>query len=134
MKKRKTLPKEMKELLENGDIAALKEQFLRCDPNAVTGKYGSNIFSLSPLSHEFAFWAKEQGADIHAATPDGCTPLHAAAKRGHKKAVRTLLKAGAQVGFCWTAADNLFLPFQRFFIDIMRGKKFQNRCKTKRRH
>ena len=89
---------------------------------------------LMPMPKELAFWAKEQGANIHAATPDGCTPLHAAAKRGHKKAVRTLLKAGAQVGFCWTAADNLFLPFQRFFIDIMRGKKFQNRCKTKRRH
>ena len=45
-KKRKTLPKEMRALLESGDITAAKEQFLRCEPNAVTGKYGSNIFSL----------------------------------------------------------------------------------------
>ena len=53
-KKRKTLPKEMRALLESGDITAAKEQFLRCEPNAVTGKYGSNIFSLSPLPREFA--------------------------------------------------------------------------------
>ena len=33
-KKRKTLPKEMKELLESGNIGLLKEQFLRCEPNA----------------------------------------------------------------------------------------------------
>ena len=32
MKKRKTLPKEMKELLENGDISALKEQFYDVSP------------------------------------------------------------------------------------------------------
>ena len=47
-KKRKTLPEEMKELLESGDLAALKEQFLRCEPNAITyKKYGSNILALS---------------------------------------------------------------------------------------
>ena len=34
-KKRKTLPKEMRTLLERGDMEALKEQFLRCEPNAV---------------------------------------------------------------------------------------------------
>ena len=47
-KKRKTLPEEMKELLESGDLAALKEQFMRCEPNAITyKKYGSNIFSMA---------------------------------------------------------------------------------------
>lgn len=64
-KKRKTLPKEIRTLLESGDIEALKEQFLKCEPNAITSKYGSNIFSLSPLPREFAFWAKEQGADVN---------------------------------------------------------------------
>ena len=64
-KKRKTLPKEIGTLLESEDIEALKEQFLKCEPNAITSKYGSNIFSLSPLPREFAFWAKEQGADVN---------------------------------------------------------------------
>jgi hypothetical protein len=96
VKKRKTLPKEMKELLENGDIAALKEQFLRCDPNAVTGKYGSNIFSLSPLSHEFAFWAKEQGADVNFKDHYGKTPIfnHASFRNGD---VQLLIDLGAEV-------------------------------------
>lgn len=55
----------MHSLLEAGDIEALKETFSRCEPNAVTDKYGSNIFSLSPLPCEFAFWAQEQGADVN---------------------------------------------------------------------
>ncbi len=52
MKKRKTLLKEMKKLLENGDIPALKEQFLRCVPNAA-GKYGSNIPQFFGDFHPF---------------------------------------------------------------------------------
>ncbi len=74
-KKRKTLPKEMRALLEAGDIAALKEQFLRCEANAVTSKFGSNIFSLSPLPREFAFWAREQGADVNFKDYYGKTPI-----------------------------------------------------------
>ncbi len=52
MKKQKTLLKEMKKLLENGDIPALKEQFLRCVPNAA-GKYGSNIPQFFGDFHPF---------------------------------------------------------------------------------
>ena len=49
-KKRKTLPKEIKTLLEQGDIEGAKALFLKCEPNAIVGgKYGSNIFSLTPL-------------------------------------------------------------------------------------
>lgn len=65
-KKRKTLPKEIDLLLQNGDMEELKKQFSRCEPNALhTNKFGPNIFSLSPLPREFAFWAKEQGADVN---------------------------------------------------------------------
>ena len=52
-KKRKTLPKEIQALLEAGDIGELKRQLALCEPNAVTGKYGSNIFSLSPLPRRY---------------------------------------------------------------------------------
>lgn len=95
-KKRKTLPKEIRALLENGDITAAKEQFLRCEPNAVTGKYGSNIFSLSPLPREFAFWAKEQGADINFKDYYGKTPIfhHASTWNGD---VQLLIDLGADV-------------------------------------
>lgn len=122
----KRLPCEITEFLKAGNITELKRLFSQCEPNAVI--YGSNIFSLSPMPREFAFWAKEQGADINfrdyfgetpifriirkdgdvsllielgaeadAVSEDGCTPLHVAAARGRKKAMRALLKAGAEI-------------------------------------
>lgn len=121
------LPREMEELLKAGNVEELKRLFSQCEPNA-TGVFGSNIFSMTPMPREFAFWAKEQGADINfrdchgrtpifeiarrdgdipllielgaeidAVSPGGSTPLHIAAARGCKKAVRALLKAGAGV-------------------------------------
>ena len=120
------LPIEIEMFLKDGNIEECKELFSGCDPNAVSWS-GSNIFSLKPMPGEFAFWVKEQGADINfrdrygrtpafeiarrdgdiallielgadinAVSPDGCTPLHIAAARGCKKAVRTLIKAGAK--------------------------------------
>lgn len=121
------LPVEMEELLKSGDITKLQDIFLKCEPNAVSWSH-SNVFSLLPMSREFAFWAKERGADINfrdhqgrtplfevarrdgdipllielgadvnATAKDGYTPLHIAALRGRKKAVRALLKAGADI-------------------------------------
>ena len=94
-KKRKTLPKEIGALLEKKDIEALKEQFLRCEPNAITNKYGSNIFSLSPLPREFAFWAKEQGADVNFKDSYEKTPIfrHASVWNGD---VQLLIELGAK--------------------------------------
>ena len=94
-KKRKTLPKEIGALLEKKDIEALKEQFLRCEPNAITNKYGSNIFSLSPLPREFAFWAKEQGADVNFKDYYEKTPIfrHASVWNGD---VQLLIELGAK--------------------------------------
>ena len=63
--KRKRLPKEIKQLLEAGDIEELKKQLALCEPNAINGKYGSNIFSLTPLPRELAVWAQQQGADVN---------------------------------------------------------------------
>lgn len=95
-KKRKTLPAEIRGLLEGGDSAALREQFLRCEPNAVTGSYGSNIFSLSPLPREFALWAKEQGADVNFVDHYGRTPLFNQASAWNGDA-RLLIELGADV-------------------------------------
>lgn len=55
-KKRKTLYKEIPSLLECGNIDMLKEQFLRCEPNAlITNKYGSNIFPYRPCRGNLPF-------------------------------------------------------------------------------
>lgn len=76
-RKRKTLPKEIDELLETGDIETLKQVFSRCEPNALRySKYGSNIFSRTPLPREFAIWAKEQGADVNFKDYNGNTPIY----------------------------------------------------------
>ena len=123
-KKRKTLPKEIGGLLESGNIEVIKKQLSRCEPNALTSvKYGSNIFSLSPLPREIALWAKEQGdyynktpifsqaaawqgdvqllidlgARVDVADDFGVTPLHLAALYGRLDAVRALLDAGVDV-------------------------------------
>ncbi len=94
--KRKTLPKQMRELLKAGDIEGLKKQFARCEPNAVTDKYGSNIFSLSPLPREFAFWAKEQGADVNFVDYYKKTPLFAQASAWDGQ-TELLIELGAKV-------------------------------------
>lgn len=103
-KKRKTLPKEMRDLLQAGDLEALREAFQRCEPNAVTGKYGSNIFSLTPLPRAFALWAREQGADVNFRDYYGTTPIfnHASAWNGD---VPLLIELGADVRAKKTRSD-----------------------------
>lgn len=96
-KKRSTLPKELDALLEAGDIEGLKTLFARCEPNALTGRtYGSNIFSKTPLPRDFAFWAREQGADVNFVDYYGKTPLfhQAGSWRGE---VQLLIDLGAEV-------------------------------------
>lgn len=96
-RKRKTLPKEIQELLASGDVEELKRQFARCEPNALSvNQYGSNIFSLSPLPREFAFWAKEQGADVNFRDYYGSYPIfyQASAYQGD---VQLLIDLGADV-------------------------------------
>jgi len=95
-KKRKTLPKETRALLKNGDVEALKELLSRCEPNAVTSKYGSNIFSLSPLPRELAVWAQEQGADVNFKDYYDKTPLFNQASAWQGDA-RLLIDLGARV-------------------------------------
>ena len=95
--KRKTLPKDIDDLLKAGNLEELKKIFARCEPNALhINKFGSNIFSRTPLLREFAFWAKEQGADINFVDHYGKTPIfsHAGSWCGD---VQLLIDLGAKV-------------------------------------
>lgn len=95
--KRKNLPKDIDELLKAGDLEELKRRFAQCEPNALhINKFGSNIFSRTPLPREFAFWAKEQGADINFVDHYGKTPIfyHASSWCGD---VQLLIELGAEV-------------------------------------
>lgn len=98
-KKRKTLPKEIDEVLKTGDVKELKKLFSRCEPNALRySKYSSNIFSLSPLPREFAVWAKEQGADVNFVDYYGNRPIfnQICAREGD---VQLLIDLGADIHY-----------------------------------
>lgn len=93
--KEKLLPKDISEFLKVGDIEELKKMFSQCEPNAITYT-SSNIFSLSPMPREFAFWAKEQGADINYIDDCGRPPIfHVIRLDGD---VSLLIELGANIG------------------------------------
>ena len=92
----KVLPRQMKDLLKAGDITELKKVFSECDPNAIADKmYCSNIFSLAPMPREFAFWAKEQGADVNFRDPYGETPIFLIIRKDAD--VKLLIDLGAEI-------------------------------------
>lgn len=71
--KKQELPRELEEALHAGDIAEAKRLFSQCEPNAI--RISSNVFSLLPMPREFAFWAREQGADVNFRNYYGQTPI-----------------------------------------------------------
>ena len=75
-KKRSTLPKNFQELLDTGDVEALKQVFDKCDYNATGGYSQNNAFSFAPLPREFASWLKEQGGEVDKRGRRGSTGLY----------------------------------------------------------
>lgn len=75
-KKKKTLPKNFDELIDAGDISALKEVFTHCEWDARGGYSKSTALSFYNLPNELVRWLVEQGADINAKDNYGRTALH----------------------------------------------------------
>lgn len=75
-RKRKTLPKNFDELIETGDISALKEVFFECELDARGGYSKSTALSFCHIPNELIHWLVEQGADINARDNFGKAPLH----------------------------------------------------------
>lgn len=75
-KKRKTLPKNFDELIEAGDISALKEVFIRCELDAYGGYSKTTALSFFNIPNELVRWLVEQGADINARDRYGSSALH----------------------------------------------------------
>jgi len=75
--KKKTLPKDFRELLEKGDVAQLKAVFDTCEVDARVS-YGDKETALAFFAcpPELARWLVAQGADIAAVDIHGNTPLH----------------------------------------------------------
>jgi hypothetical protein len=93
---RKRLPKDFEQLLEKGDLPALKAVFDTCDINARGGYAQGTALMLSPCPEEFARWLVAQGADLAAVDSYGNTALHAQA-RNRDGCVGVLIELGADV-------------------------------------
>jgi hypothetical protein len=94
--KKKTLPKNFEALLEAGDLAALKDVFATCDPDARGGYAKQTALAFDACPDELAAWLVAAGADLSAADTWGSTPLHARAGARHGR-IETLLALGADV-------------------------------------
>lgn len=95
--KRKTLVKEFRELVKEGDTDKIKAVFDKCDINAYGGYNKGNALDFE-LSHEMMQWLIEQGADIDYVDRYGNTPLlyHAGHGFGEAQAI-SLVQLGANV-------------------------------------
>jgi hypothetical protein len=100
-KKRKTLPSNFAELIEAGDIAALKEVFAHCEWDARSGYSKEPALSFCRIPDELVYWLVEQGADINAKDYYKRTPLHSQAGSWCGN-VRLFLELGADI----EAVDN----------------------------
>ena len=97
-KKRKTLPKDFKELIEKKDINALKAIFDNCELDARESGYaGGTALTLYGVPDELVRWLVEQGANINAADDTYFrTPLHIHCMRFSGN-IDILLELGADV-------------------------------------
>ncbi|NER60340.1 hypothetical protein G3435_10775 [Pseudomonas sp. MAFF212428] len=75
-RKRKTLPKDFDELLEQASFAELVAVFDACELEATGGYSKSTALGFYNCPDELARWLVEQGADINARDTYQRTPLH----------------------------------------------------------
>ncbi|MDR3159815.1 MAG: ankyrin repeat domain-containing protein, partial [Zoogloeaceae bacterium] len=95
-KKRKTLPKNFGELVEAGDIPALKAVFDSCELDANDGYGKKPALSFYGIPAELLRWLVEQGADINARDRYQKTPLHSQVGM-HCEQLELLLELGADI-------------------------------------
>ncbi len=94
-RKRKTLPSNFAEILESGDLDAMKAVYDTCLLDATTGYYKRTALALVESPPELVRWLVEQGLDIDVQDHFGYTPLAAAASNWDTPRMRLLLELGA---------------------------------------
>ena len=97
-KKRVTLPKEFKDLMDEGNIEALKAVYDRCELTAHDGRFSlCTPLHMGGVPDELVIWLVEQGLDINIPDYYGATPLYRQATMG-RDTVKLLLELGADIG------------------------------------
>ena len=97
-KKRVTLPKEFKDLMDEGNIEALKAVYDRCELSAHDGRFSlCTPLHMGGIPDELVIWLVEQGLDINIPDYYGATPLYRQAILG-RDTVKLLLELGADIG------------------------------------
>jgi hypothetical protein len=94
--KKKLLPKNFFDVLNEGDLLKQKAVFETCDVNARGGYSKQPALSFVECSDELTRWLVSQGADLSATDTRGYTPLHSrsSSRRGR---IEVLLELGADV-------------------------------------
>ena len=97
-KKRVTLPKEFKDLMDKGNIEALKAVYDRCELTAHDGRFSlCTPLHMGGVPDELVIWLVEKGLDINVPDYYGATPLYRQAILG-RDTVKLLLELGADIG------------------------------------
>ena len=97
-KKRVTLPKEFKDLMDEGNIEALKAVYNRCELTAHDGRFSlCTPLHMGGVPDELVIWLVEKGLDINIPDYYGATPLYRQAILG-RDTVKLLLELGADIG------------------------------------
>ena len=97
-KKRVTLPKEFKDLMDEGNIEALKAVYDRCELTAHDGRFSlCTPLHMGGVPDELVIWLVEKGLDINIPDYYGATPLYRQATMG-RETVKLLLELGADIG------------------------------------
>ena len=97
-KKRVTLPKEFKDLMDEGNIEALKAIYDCCELTAHDGRFSlCTPLHMGGVPDELVIWLVEQGLDINIPDYYGATPLYRQAILG-RDTVKLLLELGADIG------------------------------------
>ena len=96
-KKRVTLPKEFKDLMDEGNIEALKAVYDRCELTAHDGRFSlCTPLHMGGVPDELVIWLVEKGLDINVPDYYGATPLYRQAILG-RDTVKLLCELGADM-------------------------------------
>lgn len=94
--KRKTLPKDFEELLDKGDLEALKAVYDKCQLDAYGSYAKKSALGFENCPPDLIRWLVEQGADLQCKDTWGNSPLHNHADcREHN--VELLIELGADI-------------------------------------